>query len=236
MFISACLVETVLLPGHEEHYIYDQVHTTVHNTVVGSLWLDNTGSMTIKEVNKGETTVSLRFLKYSCLFGEAKKIGEVSGKVTHSPRDSLRKKSATRKLSGNWAKYLNCDGKELWRVAERPPAAKTAGHNMTAWAWSLNALPSAGGGDSLPCTDSRLRPDQRALESGDFALAQSEKNRVERQQREARARSDEAGNIHVPQWFERREGSDGVKEWLYNDRYFEAKSSNQWPANLPDIF
>ena len=38
----------------------------------------------------------------------------------------------------------------------------------------------------LPPTDSRFRPDQRALENGEFHLAASEKHRLEEKQREAR--------------------------------------------------
>jgi hypothetical protein len=207
---------SVILPSHDEHYVYEQAHTTVHNIVVGSLWLDNAGTITIREVNGGELTVSLRFKRYSCLFGEAKVLGDVDGKVVHTPKRGAngggsKRSSRTLKLSGNWTKSLVCDGEELWRVTPRPPATETAGHNMTAWGWSLNAPPTAASAGGLPRTDSRLRPDQRALENGDFQLATAEKHRVEQAQRAAREARKERGETYAPRWFERRSGVDGRK-------------------------
>jgi oxysterol-binding protein-related protein 3/6/7 len=205
----------VLLLAHNEHFVYEQAHTIVHSIVFGSLWLDNTGDIFVQEVNHGQLFVSLRFKRYSCLFGEAKKLGDVEGKVTYNGGSSAatgasaQKHSVTRKLSGNWIKSLSCDGKELWRASPRPPAAETAGHNMTAWGWSLNAPPSAS--TTLPRTDSRFRPDQRALEYGDFQTATAEKDRVEHKQRQARVLGEQRGETHVPRWFDRRQGSDGRK-------------------------
>lgn len=46
----------------------------------------------------------------------------------------------------------------------------------------LNNLPD-GLKEKLAPTDSRLRPDQRALENGTFELAITEKNRLEEKQR-----------------------------------------------------
>lgn len=209
----------ILLEEHGEHFVYEQAHTTVHNIVVGNLWLDNSGDINIKEVNRGQVSVSLRFKRYAYLFGEAKTLGDVVGSVTcNAKADSATGSSAKKatktlklKLSGNWTKNLKCDGKELWRVSPRPPEAHTAGHNMTAWGWSLNAPPSSAAPHMLPPTDSRLRPDQRALEDGDLDKATSEKNRVEQKQRASRAAMAQRGESHTPQWFERRRGADGLK-------------------------
>lgn len=231
----------VRLREHNEHYTYEQARTTVHNIVVGSLWLDNCGTVTIRERTRGEVTVTLRFKRYAYLFGEAKALGDVDGKVVHSSKraggGSSRRGSTTRKLAGNWNTSLSCDGKELWRATKRPPAIETAGHNMTSWGWGLNAPPigdSAVG--SLPRTDSRLRPDQRALENGKYDLATSEKARLEQKQRNTRQVRDTAGEMHQPRWFEWQRGVDGKKEWVYTGKYFEVKASGSWPADLPDIF
>lgn len=205
----------ILLPRHNEEFVYDQAHTTVHNIVIGNLWLDNSGVISINEVTKGKLSVSLRFKRYAYIFGEAKTLGNIDGKVTYDEKASLTsgtssRKSKTRKLSGNWTKYLACEGKELWRATPRPPAEESAGHNMTAWGWSLNAPPPSSFAN-VPRTDSRRRPDQRALEDGDYQRATAEKNRVEQKQRQSRAVLEERGEAHLPRWFERQRGSDGRK-------------------------
>ena len=56
---------------------------------------------------------------------------------------------------------------------------------MTKFAININHLPDSLR-SKLPHTDSRLRPDQKALEVGDFVKAGSEKLRLEQKQREAR--------------------------------------------------
>ena len=54
---------------------------------------------------------------------------------------------------------------------------------------------------ALPPTDSRFRPDQRALELNDDELAVEEKARLEGGQRERRERREENKEVHRPQWF-----------------------------------
>ena len=54
----------------------------------------------------------------------------------------------------------------------------------------------------LPPTDSRLRPDQRALEEGDLRMAADEKMRLEDKQRKAKKQRDEKGIEYKPKYFE----------------------------------
>lgn len=54
----------------------------------------------------------------------------------------------------------------------------------------------------LPRSDSRLRPDLKALEEGDFDLAATEKHRLEEKQRAARKwRAENPGNDFQPKYF-----------------------------------
>lgn len=73
---------------------------------------------------------------------------------------------------------------------------------------------------NLPPTDSRFRPDQRLFENGQVDLAESEKARLEQNQRERRKNPQ-----HAPKWFERREdqyreGGDGMT-WQFNGLYWK---------------
>lgn len=71
---------------------------------------------------------------------------------------------------------------------------------MTRHNLQLNYLP-----DSLrpflPPTDSRFRPDQRALENGDFEKAAAEKHRLEEKQRAERRVLDANGIAPLPKYF-----------------------------------
>jgi len=94
--------------------------------------------------------------------------------------------------------------------------------NLTAFAMTLNDCPEELK-DHLCPTDSRLRPDQRAMENAEFDLANSEKQRLEEKQR-AKRRLQPPGKIHQPRWFKRNAQDDG---WDFIGRDFpgEAKGS-----------
>ncbi len=68
----------------------------------------------------------------------------------------------------------------LW-TAHSMPADSKPKYGMTTYAMGLNAME-----ENVCPTDSRLRPDLRQLEEGNFALASSEKHRLEEKQRAAR--------------------------------------------------
>ena len=66
----------------------------------------------------------------------------------------------------------------------------------------------------LPISDSRLRPDLRALEENDLDLAATEKLRLEEKQRGARKwRADNPGNDFVPKYFKKIEDPDSKEEF-----------------------
>nr|GEY57339.1 hypothetical protein [Tanacetum cinerariifolium] len=68
----------------------------------------------------------------------------------------------------------------LW---ERDKSATKTRYNLTPFAISLNEI-TPGLRERLPPTDSRLRPDQRHLENGEYELANAEKLRLEQLQRQ----------------------------------------------------
>lgn len=109
----------------------------------------------------------------------------------------------------------------------------------------------------LPPTDSRLRPDQRHLENGEYEKANLEKQRLERRQRMVRhlnialvyelivkscfkisrfffswqsRQLQESG--WRPRWFEKQGESETFK---YTGGYWEARGRRTW-YDCPDIF
>ncbi|KAI8531262.1 hypothetical protein RHMOL_Rhmol11G0122900 [Rhododendron molle] len=114
----------------------------------------------------------------------------------------------------------------LWKRS-KPPKFPTR-YNLTRFAITLNELTSQLK-EKLPPTDSRLRPDQRCLENGEYDMANSEKLRLEQRQRQAR-KMQESG--WKPKWFAKEKGSDTYR---YIGGYWEAREKRSWDS-CPDIF
>ncbi|XP_004349793.2 hypothetical protein CAOG_01273 [Capsaspora owczarzaki ATCC 30864] len=124
--------------------------------------------------------------------------------------------------------------KRLW-VRNPLPEISSKMYNMTTYAMALNEVDSELAKSVAP-TDSRLRPDQRALENGLVDLASSEKNRLEEKQRLTRKVRARQNQEHVPMWFtEREDAYNGMNGWLYRGGYWEAREKGQFDA-CPDIY
>ncbi|KAG0315025.1 hypothetical protein BG000_005323 [Podila horticola] len=93
----------------------------------------------------------------------------------------------------------------LWK---RDPVPSTpTPFNLTPFAMTLNDCPEELKKQLCP-TDSRLRPDQRAMENGEFDVANTEKQRLEEKQRSKR-RLLPPGHEYEPRWFKRNAADDG---------------------------
>lgn len=125
----------------------------------------------------------------------------------------------------------------LWRIAPRP-VNSTQMYNFTTFAMRLNELDKEIE-DVIPKTDSRLRPDIRAMENGDIDLASEEKKRLEEKQRAARksrSKSDEEWKTRNvasgPRWFHQGPNPhNGSQDWLFSNGYWDREYSQ-----VPDIY
>ncbi|KAL0966156.1 hypothetical protein UPYG_G00291610 [Umbra pygmaea] len=122
-------------------------------------------------------------------------------------------------------------GSELiWRIVPRPDNSAQF-YAFSTFAMQLNELEEAMTG-VLPPTDSRLRPDIRAMENGDIDLASEEKKRVEEKQRFARKNRSKTTEEWKTRWFHQGPNPHNkAQDWLYSDGY--------WARNytlLPDIY
>ncbi|KAG2406833.1 D-cysteine desulfhydrase [Vigna angularis] len=93
----------------------------------------------------------------------------------------------------------------LW---ERDSSVSKTRYNLSPFAISLNEI-LPGLLEKLPPTDSRLRPDQRHLENGEYELANAEKLRLEQLQRQARKMQERGWQ---PRWFKKDE--DGCYRYI----------------------
>lgn len=124
----------------------------------------------------------------------------------------------------------------VWEAHKRPTGIP---FNLTPFVLTLNALPEKLK-PLLPPTDTRLRPDQRAMEDGQYDFAATEKNRVEEKQRAKRREREAKGEEFVPRWFSKEKCNvTGEEFWSPNGGYWKARADvgngGTW-ENVEEIF
>lgn len=180
---------------------------------MGTKYLEHCGEMVITNV----TTNMRCVLDFKETGYWASSPNVVSGQVYSSEGQTLGR------LEGKWDESMvqkldSTHLKVLWRVSPYPRDASEY-YGYTHFGITLNEI-TPDIKDKLPPTDSRFRPDVRALENADIDLAEREKARVEQKQRERRANNQDA----KPRWFR---PVDGTEEWEYIGGYWEARK-NGW--------
>jgi hypothetical protein len=225
----------VEIPRYGDHYEFEQVTACVHNIFLGAgkMWLDNYGDMEIVNRATGDRA-AIKFQK-SGMFSDPKSLGAVTGVVYDAAG------APKLKLSGRWSEAVyeelpRRQRKLLWQAQRRPPLAASNNYNMTGWAITLNQPVAPGERARTAPTDSRLRPDQRALEGGAFDAASLLKAALEDGQRARRSAREAAGVAWAPRWFTlTRDPASGREEYLFNGRYFAAEADGAW-AGVEDMF
>ncbi|XP_008118001.1 oxysterol-binding protein 2 isoform X2 [Anolis carolinensis] len=238
------------------HYVWRKVTSTVHNIIVGKLWIDQSGDIEIIN-HKSKDKCQLKFTPYSYFSRDVPRkvtgvVSDVEGqalyvmsgtwdekmecsKIVHSSHGST---SSEGKLSKTV--YQTLSPKVLWKRYALPENAENM-YYFSSLALTLNE-PEEGTAPS----DSRLRPDQRLMENGKWDEANVEKQRLEEKQRAVRRRREaEAAEAleegkdyegYVPLWFERKvDPATGELICLYKGGYWEAKEQQDWHS-CPDIF
>ncbi|KAL3645593.1 Oxysterol-binding protein-related protein 2A [Castilleja foliolosa] len=178
--------------------------------------------------------------QYSCKlkFKEQSILDRNPRQVNGVVEDVMGKKAA--QIFGKWDDsiyFVNGDGtisskdrseeSLLWK--RNIPPSNITRYNLTSFAITLNEL-TPGLKEKLPPTDSRLRPDQRHLENGEFDKANSEKLRLETRQRMSRKLQEHGWK---PRWFYRDGDDDGP--FRYSGGYWEARERGKWDG-CPNIF
>ncbi|XP_049820925.1 oxysterol-binding protein-related protein 3-like isoform X2 [Aethina tumida] len=198
----------VLLPKTGDLYSWNKVTTCVHNLFSGQRWVDQYGEL---KITNGRITCKLTFNKAS--YWSAKRHEVVGAVFDENDRP-------VRRLFGKWSEALYCgvapSARCIWRAGNLPSAHERY-YGFTRFAIELNEL----GPDQhlLPPTDTRFRPDQRALEEGDLTTAENLKLQLEGAQRERRKRREELRLPYEPRWFSNPRDD----TWEYNGKYWETR-------------
>eukprot|EP01018_Ginkgo_biloba_P035127 Gb_34620 [translate_table: standard] len=214
-----------------EVFRWSKVTTSIYNLILGKLYCDHYGTMRIQ--GNHEYSCKLKFKEQSII---DRNPHQVQGFV----QDRFGNTVST--LLGKWDEsmyYVDGDvttkskGYDpmseaglLWK--RNKPAKNPTRYNLTRFAITLNELtPELK--EKLPPTDSRLRPDQRHLENGEYELANEEKMRLEQRQRQSRKLQERGWQ---PRWFRKEKGKD---TYQYIGGYWEAKEQKKWES-CHDIF
>uniref|UniRef100_A0A8C4NM04 Oxysterol-binding protein n=1 Tax=Dicentrarchus labrax TaxID=13489 RepID=A0A8C4NM04_DICLA len=122
-------------------------------------------------------------------------------------------------------------GSELiWKITPRPDNSAKF-YAFSTFAMHLNELEKSMEG-VIPPTDSRLRPDIRAMENGDIDLASAEKKRLEEKQRMSRKNRNKSTDEWKTRWFQQGPNPHNkAQDWLYLKGYWDRNYSH-----LPDIY
>ncbi|WFD18346.1 Oxysterol-binding protein 3 [Malassezia caprae] len=220
-----------------DKYSISKPSSFIRNLLAGNKYLEHVGEMVITNLNTGERLV-IQF-KEGSMFGGAANRNHIEGTIYDRNNDAMGT------VKGKWdeqvARVMGKDHLQvLWEVDPLPPNPARY-YGFTRFAISLNEI-TDDIKDILPPTDTRLRPDQRALEKGDADQAEELKLSLENEQRERRKQLEESGQDYQPQWF--HPGSDGV-DWVYGSsdgrEYFRERQNVEkgratWDVKNADIF
>lgn len=179
----------LIIHKDDYHYTWRKVTTTVHNIIVGKLWVDQQGETDVINHSNG-IRCRLTFLPFSYFKSESQR--RVKGYVFD------KEGVVTWIISGTWDKEVqiapvtNIKGTKdnpiydtgeyvtVWTSVNPCPGSEKY-YNFSLFACQLNEME-----EGVAPTDSRRRPDQRLMEEGKWDEANVVKIALEEKQRAAR--------------------------------------------------
>ncbi|OAT13824.1 oxysterol binding protein [Blastomyces gilchristii SLH14081] len=224
------------LHSNGEHFSWSPATCFLRNIIAGEKYVEPVGQMCVLNETTGQKTIAT--FKTGGVFSGRSEEVSVKAFDTHGGELPLG-------LQGSWTSSLQLTehgvetNKTIW--AAGPLVAKpTKNYGYTSFAASLNEITDIEKG-KIPVTDSRLRPDQLALEEGDVDHAEHLKTELEERQRERRREMEERGEHWRPRWFVEVVGEgDGAAEdetvWKMKtgkDGYWEERARGEWTGIVP---
>ncbi|TWU75151.1 hypothetical protein ED733_003524 [Metarhizium rileyi] len=243
--------------GKEELYTWKKVTSSVIGIITGNPTVDNYGPMEIKNWTTGEVAIldfKARGWKASSAYQISGKVLDADGHVRVSLGGRWNSKLYARltpgyeasaeelKDAGPLHKGAMNDPTRAYLVWEANPRPAGIPFNLTPFVLTFNHIDDKLRPWIAP-TDSRLRPDQRAMEDGEYDFAATEKNRLEEAQRARRRLRESKGEEFVPAWFSKETCNiTGESYWKFNGKYWQQREKagpggdpNAW-AGLEPVF
>ncbi|KAK4232385.1 Oxysterol-binding protein-domain-containing protein [Podospora fimiseda] len=229
--------------GKEDYYTWKKVTSSVIGIITGNPVVDNYGPMEIKNWTTGEVCqieFKPRGWKASSHYLISGKIIDASGHVRVSLGGKWNSRIFARLTPGyeatveepsnapdNGSIYrgslASSDPNKAFLIWQANPRPEGIPFNLTPFVVTFNHID-----DNLKQwiapTDSRLRPDQRAMEEGEYDFAATEKTRLEEAQRGRRREREAKGEEFNPAWFSKAKCEiTGEEYWKFNGEYWERR-------------
>lgn len=193
----------ILFKNSNEHFTYEKPTVYLKGLIYGTPHFDFSGVVRIEDINNKGNMLVLDFFEEG---RKSKPLGYFEGKIYIS--DLL-----VNCVTGNWNKGLWMTDKdnnpkyqnEIFKIVEQPFMASvdlTKIYLIPSYSCNLNYLSNETLlSNQIPPTDSRLRPDQRALEDRDMEKAEIQKHRIENNQRLRHKKFEEEKIKYEPTYF-----------------------------------
>lgn len=211
----------LFLYGSGNSFSWTAATCFLRNIIAGEKYVEPVGTMSVVNEVSGQKAVAT--FKAKGMFSGRSEEVEVEFHDEHGSRVSLG-------LDGTWTESLKRkDTKQaVWQTGALVDHAPKH-YGLTAFAATLNQVTEVEQG-KVPVTDSRLRPDQQALEEGKHDAAEKLKNELEEAQRARRKDMETAGEEWKPRWFTKVEHGDEVVWKLKSgkDGYWDERARGQW--------
>jgi oxysterol-binding protein 1 len=237
--------------GGSELYTWKKVTSSVIGIITGNPTVDNYGLMEIKNWTTGEICTldfKPRGWKASSAYQVSGRVVDANGKTRWSIGGRWNDKIYARltpgfedaAVSASTVSQRQEGSNQAFLVWECHPRPSGIPFNLTPFVVTLNAIPENLKPHIAP-TDTRLRPDQRAMEDGEYDFAATEKHRVEEKQRAKRREREAKGEEFVPRWFSKGKCEiTGEEYWVFNHEYWKIRNEvstkgGKWEG-LEDIF
>ena len=214
-----------------EHFSWSGATSFLRNIIAGEKYVEPVGELSVVNETSGQKTITA-FKSGGMFSGRSE---EISTKLLDSHGTEL-----PLGLTGTWISSMSLtkngsiSGSPIWEAGSLVPnAAKHYG--LTSFAATLNEVTPIEE-HKLPATDSRLRPDQRALEDGDLDEAEAVKVKLEEAQRARRREMEGSGKSWTPRWFAPVEDGNGDVTWRFRggkDGYWEERAKGAWGGVVP---
>jgi hypothetical protein len=228
----------VFLHSAGEHYSWLIATSYLRNIIAGEKYIEPSGSMTIVSETTGAKAVCT-FKAGGMFAGRSEELSiqafDSAGAVL--PMGAVGKWTSSLELTSNGQPT----GKTIWKVGDLVDKPEKH-YGLTTFAAALNQITPIEENHIAP-TDSRYRPDQRALEDGDLDRAEGLKARLEERQRARRRVMEDHGEEWKPRWFTKisadeaaQVGEDEV--WRLRsgkEGYWECRQNNRWEG-VVDVF
>ncbi|KAH2834546.1 hypothetical protein KXV85_005633 [Aspergillus fumigatus] len=215
-----------------EHFSWSAASSFLRNIIAGEKYVEPVGEMPVLNETTGQKSVST--FKAGGMFSGRSE--EVITKAVDPYNNEL-----PLGLTGTWTSSLqltkngSATGTVIWKAGPLVPNAPKH-YGLTAFAATLNEITPIEE-KRLPVTDSRLRPDQRALEDGDVDRAEQVKVQLEEAQRARRREMEAAGESWTPRWFKRVDADEDAEDvWALKpgkDGYWEERARGTWTGVVP---